>query len=128
MASSKPWVLTFPAGTKLLTANEMRAKGHWSKFYTIIRSWRAMSCLIAEQQKIPLLEKVKIRAVYHPPDNRRRDTSNIFPTIKAAVDGIVDAGVLKDDSDKYVISVEMVRGSNVKLGQLVIEIIEVTCL
>jgi len=126
VASSEPWVLVFPAGTKILTANEMRAKGHWSKFYTIIKSWRAMACLLAQQQKVPLMEKVKIRAVYHPPDNRRRDTSNIFPTIKAAVDGIVDAGVLKDDSDKYVLSVEMVRGSNVALGQLVIEIIEVT--
>jgi crossover junction endodeoxyribonuclease RusA len=72
------------------------------------------------------VSQVKVRCVYYAPDNRRRDTTNLFPSIKAAMDGIVDAGVLKDDSDKYIVSYEIARGEfNVRRGQLVIEIIEV---
>jgi len=35
------------------------------------------------------------------PDKRRRDTPNTYPTIKACIDGIVDAGLLSDDADEY---------------------------
>jgi crossover junction endodeoxyribonuclease RusA len=115
----------FPAGMKLLTSNEMRKAGHWSRYAPTIAVIRSTANLLARNKKIPKgMQQVKIKAIYHPPDNRRRDTSNIFPTIKAAVDGFVDAGVIPDDNDKYVKSVEMVRGSNVKRGQLVIEIRE----
>lgn len=46
--------------------------------------------------------QVTITARFRWHDARRRDTSNLLPTIKAAVDGLVDAGVLPDDSDRYV--------------------------
>ena len=35
-------------------------------------------------------------------DRRVRDTSNWLPTLKAAVDGLVDAGVIARDDDKTV--------------------------
>lgn len=41
------------------------------------------------------------------PDRRRRDVHNLYPTIKAAIDGIVDAGVLPDDSDKHLIGPDL---------------------
>lgn len=122
----RSWSIIFPSGMKLLTANEMRKQGHWTKFYSVIRTWRSTACLLAKEAHIPQQQFVKIRAVYYAPDNRRRDTSNIFPTVKAVIDGIVDAGVLPDDSDKYVKSVEMARGDhNIKQGQLVL-VIEAT--
>ena len=75
---------------------------------------------------IPRMEKVKIRAIYYAPNNRRRDMSNLFPTVKSAVDGLVDAGVLKDDTDRYVVSMEMLRGEGVVTGgQIIIEVIDV---
>lgn len=37
-----------------------------------------------------------------PRRDRRRDSPNWMPTAKAALDGIVDAGVIVDDSDAHV--------------------------
>jgi hypothetical protein len=39
---------------------------------------------------------------YRFPDGRRRETSNLQPTSKAIVDGLVDAGLLLDDRDEFV--------------------------
>lgn len=41
------------------------------------------------------------------PDNRRRDAHNLMPTIKALVDGFVSAGILTDDSDKYLVGPDL---------------------
>ena len=38
---------------------------------------------------------------YRFPDSIRRETSNLQPTSKAIVDGLVDAGVLADDRDEF---------------------------
>lgn len=36
------------------------------------------------------------------PDKRRRDRSNAASTVKALLDGVVDAGILTDDSDLHI--------------------------
>lgn len=41
------------------------------------------------------------------PDRRRRDVANLAPTIKALVDGAVDAGILTDDSDRHLIGPDL---------------------
>lgn len=38
--------------------------------------------------------------------NLRRDAHNWFPTVKAIIDGCVDAGVWPDDSGEWVVTVE----------------------
>ena len=35
------------------------------------------------------------------PDRRRRDRHNLAPTVKAMMDGLIDAGLLPDDADRY---------------------------
>lgn len=110
-----------PVGMPLLNAN---GREHWSKRASLVSTIRTTARNLSGH--IPRLEKVKIRAIYYAPNNRRRDMSNLFPSVKSAVDGLVDAGVLKDDSDKYVYSLEMMRGEGiVPGGQLVIEVLEV---
>jgi crossover junction endodeoxyribonuclease RusA len=114
--------VALPVGLQLMNSND---RVHWSKrakVSSLIRTTARGLC-----KDIPKgLLKVKIRAVYYAPDNRRRDVSNLFPSVKAAVDGLVDAGVIKDDNDKFVVALEMVRGEyNVPRGQLVIEIFPV---
>lgn len=114
--------IRLPIGYPLLSAN---GREHWRKRANITAAIRA--CARGQCWNVrPIAGRVKIRAVYHAPDNRRRDVSNLFPSVKAGVDGIVDAGIIKDDSDRYVVSLEMVRSpDNIKLGQLVIQVIEV---
>jgi Holliday junction resolvase RusA-like endonuclease len=110
-----------PAGTPLLNAN---GREHWSKRANLVSTIRMTARNLSSH--IPRLEKVKIRAIYYAPNNRRRDMSNLFPSVKSAVDGLVDSGVLKDDSDRYVVSLEMLRGEGIVAGgQLIIEVEDV---
>lgn len=50
----------------------------------------------------PVDGPVAIEARFQWADARARDTSNWFPTVKAMVDGLVDAGVLPRDDDRTV--------------------------
>lgn len=45
----------------------------------------------------PSLERARLVAWVRFPDGRRRDLHNYMPTLKALVDGLVDAGLLPDD-------------------------------
>lgn len=115
------YVITLPAGTVLLSAN---GREHWRARHAITRDLRDLACLLARNKHIPKLEKVKIKATYHPPDRRRNDADNCHPSVKALVDGLVDAGVLDDDDNSHVLSTEIVPGAIVKKGQLIIEVID----
>lgn len=118
---TRTFKIEMPPGMPLLNAN---GREHWSKRASGTSTIRMVARNLSKD--IPRLEKVKIRGIYYAPNNRRRDTSNLFPSVKAAVDGLVDSGVLKDDSDRYVVSLEMARGEGmVPGGQLVLEIIDV---
>lgn len=50
----------------------------------------------------PRRTPVAVHLRWHVTDRRRRDPSNLMPTQKAALDGLVQAGVLVDDSPQYV--------------------------
>jgi crossover junction endodeoxyribonuclease RusA len=115
------YLVEMPIGMQLINAND---RDHWRKSAGKTATIRSVAR--GQAKGIPRLGKVKIKVIYYAPDNRRRDTTNLFPSVKAAVDGIVDAGVLKDDSDKFVVGYEILRGEhNIPRGQLTIEIIEV---
>lgn len=43
------------------------------------------------------------------PNNVRRDVGNYYPTAKALVDGLVDANLLADDNDQFLIGPDMRR-------------------
>lgn len=54
------------------------------------------------EAKIPRLEHIAVRLMFQPQDRRRRDPSNLMPTQKSAVDGLVVAGVVPDDTPEFV--------------------------
>jgi crossover junction endodeoxyribonuclease RusA len=43
-------------------------------------------------------DHVDVTLTYYPRDRRRRDADNLVPTLKACADGLVDAGVTRDDT------------------------------
>ena len=47
--------------------------------------------------------RVRVTLHYIPPDRRVRDAENPTPTLKAVCDGIVDAGIVRDDSPKFMV-------------------------
>jgi crossover junction endodeoxyribonuclease RusA len=54
-------------------------------------------------------DRAHITVAIRFPDNIRRDVGNWFPTAKACLDGIVQAGLLEDDDDTRVLGPDMRR-------------------
>lgn len=116
------YTVALPAGLPLLNANRTR-RMHWAQVRKIARPIREATCLLARNQHIPLLDRAHVVYVIHPtPQTRRRDPANWAESAKAAVDGLVDAGVFEDDDSAHVIGPDPRLGEPVKGGQLVIHI------
>lgn len=114
------YTVALPPGLTLLNAND---RMHWRRHNVLKQAIVDAAILITRQAKIPHLEQVTIQVVLHPIDNRRRDPHNWYPSIKAAIDGIVRAGgVLVDDDSTHVLDVSIVLGEPIPRGQLVLHI------
>jgi crossover junction endodeoxyribonuclease RusA len=105
---SDPYMLLLPP-LELITAN---GRYHWAAKARLVRAIRQATAWQAKAARIPRLERAHIIAEYLPPDRRRRDPANWAPSAKAAVDGLVDAGVLEDDDHTRV------TGPDMRLGDL----------
>lgn len=55
------------------------------------------------------IDRAHITVAIRFPTNHRRDVGNYFPTAKAIVDGLVDAGLLVDDNDDRITGPDMRR-------------------
>lgn len=75
--------------------------------------WRAKAKKVADLREIgrrearaegmqPAIGPVDVIVTIYWPDKRRRDAPNLWDTVKPLIDGIVDAGILRDDSDQYI--------------------------
>jgi crossover junction endodeoxyribonuclease RusA len=95
--TGRVWRLDFPY-TRPLTLN---ARQHWSAKQRAVRHWRQTAKFLALQAKIPPLERVAVELHYCPRDSRRRDPLNLVATLKPIEDGIVDAGVIPDDTPRW---------------------------
>lgn len=65
-----------------------------------VKNLRTTAMIRARAAGIGQSDKLRLVAWLRFPDARRRDPHNYMPTLKAMVDGFVDAGVLTDD-DKH---------------------------
>lgn len=83
--------------TPPLTKNGMR-RMHYLVEAKRIRDIQDQIITGCHAQKIPLLDHPTFRLHYQPATTRRRDEDGLWPTSSAAIDGIVKAGVLVDDS------------------------------
>ena len=90
--------LEISAPCEPLTANQRL--NHFERA-TRTRNWRLRTAILA--RKVPPIPHAHVTYWVHATTNRRRDVANFYPTIKACLDGCVDAGVLPDDDDKHVI-------------------------
>lgn len=89
----------------------------------ITRAWRETA---AERAKHipPFTGQVHIIAHIFKPRAGRFDPNNLAPTTKAIVDGLVDAGLLVDDSTEYVIGPDHRHGGKGN-PEIVLEILEI---
>jgi len=87
--SQKPW-----------TTNAERAGNRWQRA-ELVKTWRNAFKFLAIQQKIPMLTDVTITAQPYQKLGRLQDVGACNPAVKAAIDGLVDAGVMQDDSPEF---------------------------
>lgn len=85
---------------QLLTANQ---RPHWRERWRKTRYLRGVAKDMARARRVPAMERAHVTAWVAWPSRHRRDVHNLMPTFKALVDGLVDAGVLPDDSDAHLI-------------------------
>jgi hypothetical protein len=110
------WRIELPVGTPLINANDNL---HFRKKADLVKAIRHTAWAIARQAKLPKLQRAYIVYVIHPDTKtRRRDPGNWSPSAKAAVDGLVDAGLLPDDNHTHLLGPDPRIGSPVKGGQL----------
>lgn len=85
---------------KPLTINFIAAKTHWVAAEEV-KTWRAVAKLMAKAQKIGSLQTPLCIEVRHLCKGRLPDIAASTFAVKGCVDGFVDAGLLPDDSPKY---------------------------
>lgn len=108
------YVLTIPAPDAWMNAND---RHHWAKKAKLTRKWREAAAWAARRADLPRFEnRVHVTVFIHKTHGRSYDASNWAPTGKAAVDGLRDAGVLIDDSNRYVIGPDMRAGARATEG------------
>lgn len=91
------WLLTLPMQTPL----SLNARMHHMVKAKKTREVRDLAALVARSAKVPACTKIRVTLIYTPKDRRRRDPLNLVATLKACEDGLVDAGVVPDDTPVY---------------------------
>ena len=89
--------ITLPLPSKCLSPN---ARAHWRTKAKAVKEYRWRACaeaLEATEAQMPRWTAASIQAVFYHPQRRRRDHDNLAASLKSAVDGLVDAGLLADD-------------------------------
>jgi hypothetical protein len=111
--ASRSWRVEIPAPAPWLNANSRRDRRGQTPHR---RAWRDAAHVHARAARLPKLGQAHITAVLHFRDRRRRDPHNFYPTIKAVVDGLVDYGMLDDDSAEYLVGPDIRLGEPVAVG------------
>jgi crossover junction endodeoxyribonuclease RusA len=119
--SADAFILTIPAPGSFVSSNE---RYHWAVKHKLMKAWKERAHWAARAAHLPrITQPVTITATIHRDHNRGRwDVGNLTDTAKAAIDGLVTAGVLIDDSNRYVVGPDMRAGEPRDTAQLVLTI------
>ena len=90
-----------------LSAN---GRDHWATKSRRTRHLRQLGFLAARD--LPALDRANVTTVIGYPTARRSDPANAAPTVKALLDGAVDAGLLPDDDHRHVPRTSYARGTD----------------
>ena len=97
----KEFTLSAPLPSNKLGQN---SRGHWSSKAGETAKYRALICLLAKKALVgdkPMWEKANVRLIAHFPTLAFPDPINFYDRMKAAFDGLQDAGLLKDDKNLW---------------------------
>lgn len=95
----REWDLTY--ADRIVPANRFRNMHHFQKA-AVTGPWRKAFCSLAQESAIPALERIGVRVQVSLSKRRQMDVDAATVCAKAAIDGLVDAGVLPDDKPPFV--------------------------
>ena len=99
--------LTFNISPDLwLSANQ---RLHWAPAAKRTKALRFMAYAAARSELLTGLGTTHVAAFIGYPRNGKADPANAAPTVKALIDGMVDAGVWPDDDSTHVIGPTYLR-------------------
>lgn len=87
-----------------------------------MREWREAFAWLAHAEKIPHLDRARIVIQPFQKGGKLQDTAACNPVAKAAIDGLVDAGVFDDDDGDHVTEITFMpceRGTDGLLVQII---------
>lgn len=91
---------------KPFLANETRT-WHWTRIARNTKLWRHAFATLAREANIPQMNCVRIQVTHYVDRiGNWPDVSSCYPSTKAAVDGLVDAGVIVDDDPEHLIRID----------------------
>ena len=93
----------FTAPDRLMTLNDRQ---HWAPRAKRTAIWRHAAGVAAHgiRPQLPSIVTIELPVI----DRRRRDPHNYTPTMKACIDGLVDAGAWPDDHAGFIVTCEPV--------------------
>lgn len=97
-STTTEWLL--PTG--LLKPLSMNDRMHYMAKARITRAIRRHVTASARAERIPAFPHIHVRLEYTPRQKRRRDTDSLWLTGKPAIDALVDARVVPDDTSEFV--------------------------
>lgn len=99
--------LVIPVKRPPMTSNEQR-RWHWRTVYARKKLAEQLVFFAAKRARIGTLTVPQsISVTWYAPDARRRDSDALGPFLKASLDALVTAQVLRDDSAKFVTETRM---------------------
>lgn len=103
--TARTWRLSDDLGRPTTINEERHHAGHWQRS-TVTRARRTVYATQARVKKVPPLDRAAIVVTPLHRDRRSpQDVGACAPAAKAAIDGLVDAGVLPDDNPRHLIAV-----------------------
>jgi hypothetical protein len=103
VTSLRTWRIVLPYQRPPLLMNDVRGKAaHWSRQRDAKANVGEAVGYLARQAKVDPVRVVAVTLVQVPPDRIVRDADGLGWMMKAALDGLVDAGCLRGDDSRYV--------------------------
>lgn len=96
---TRSWLLVIPMRPTLTNAVHNM---HFRKASAERKKWRGMGLALAEQAKVPSCTAIEVTCWGVYPGGRLPDPDAVAPSLKGVLDGLVDAGVVPDDTGEWV--------------------------
>ena len=94
------WTLVLPYEAPPLTENQRLNRYDRARK---VKRLRNEADILARAARIPALTRCQVTLTWFVKTKHRRDADNAVPTLKALCDGLVDAGIVPDDTPNLMV-------------------------